>query len=185
MAAKWTAGMTALVVALEGADNVTNHALDDWGIVPREADRLPNIFIAPFLHFGWDHLMANALPLVGLGFLLLLEGLRRFAAVTLIVTLASGLLVWLTSAPGTMTLGASGVIFGWFTYLLVRGLYTKSMTQILLSIGLFLLWGGMLWGVLPIMPGVSWQGHLGGAIGGVLAAKWLLTPRKPEGHFSY
>ena len=107
------------------------------------------------------------------GFLLLLEGLRRFVQVTLIVTVVSGMTVWLLSAPGSVTLGASGVIFGWFLYLLARGVYTRSATQILVAVVILFVWGGMLWGVLPLQVGVSWQAHLGGAVGGVIAARSL------------
>ena len=173
VATRWTAGLTALMFGLEGVDTVVGHAMDGWGIVPRDPERLPSIIVATLLHLGWGHLLANALPMMVFGFLLLLEGLRRFVQVTLIVTVVSGMTVWLLSAPGSVTLGASGVIFGWFLYLLARGVYTRSATQILVAVVILLVWGGMLWGVLPLQVGVSWQAHLGGAVGGVIAARSL------------
>ena len=87
--------------------------------------------------------------------------------------MASGLAIWLFSPPGSITLGASGIVFGWLTYLLVRGFYSGSFAQIGIGVVVFLVYGGILWGVLPSDAGVSWQGHLGGAVGGVLAARWL------------
>jgi membrane associated rhomboid family serine protease len=102
------------------------------------------------------------------------HGIGRFVAVTAVIWLLGGLGVWLTGAPGTVHIGMSGVIFGWLTYLLVRGFFARSGTQILLAVVLFFLWGGILLGVLPGQPGVSWQGHLFGALAGVLAA-WLVA----------
>ena len=93
------------------------------------------------------------------------------------VWVLGGLGVWLTAPDGSVTIGMSGVIFGWLTYLLVRGFFARSGTQIVLAVVLFLLWGGVLLGVLPGQPGVSWQGHLFGALAGVVAA-WLVAPRR-------
>lgn len=186
LATRWTAGVTALMFGLEGVDTVVGHAMDSWGIVPRDPDRLPSIFVAPFLHLGWGHLLANALPMIVFGFLLLLEGLARFLQVSLVVTVVSGVFVWLLAPPGSITLGASGVIFGWMLYILVRGLYTKNPVQIGLAFVIMLFWGGMLWGVLPLQQGVSWQAHLGGAVGGVLAAQLLARKgTKVTGRWAY
>lgn len=84
-----------------------------------------------------------------------------------------GLGTWLFGSPG-LHLGASGLVFGWMVFLLVRGFFVRSLGQILVAAALFLYWGGMLWGVLPGQPGVSWEGHLFGALGGLLAA-WLVA----------
>ncbi len=104
---------------------------------------------------------------------MLLDGWRRWAWATLVIIVASGLAIWLFSPPGSITLGASGIVFGWLTYLLVRGFYSGSFAQIGIGVVVFFVYGGILWGVLPSDAGISWQGHLGGAVGGVLAAKWL------------
>jgi membrane associated rhomboid family serine protease len=165
---------TALLWGIEAYDQVTGQWLDADGIVPRSVDGLDGILWAPLLHGGWAHLIANTLPFLIFGFLVMAHGIGRFVAVTAVIWLLGGLGVWLTGAPGTVHIGMSGVIFGWLTYLLVRGFFARSGTQILLAVVLFFLWGGILLGVLPGQPGVSWQGHLFGALAGVLAA-WLVA----------
>ncbi|HEX3258332.1 MAG TPA: rhomboid family intramembrane serine protease, partial [Pseudonocardia sp.] len=125
---------------------------------------------APLLHGGWAHLMANTLPFVIFGFLVLAAGVARFVLVTAVIWVLGGLGVWLTGPPGVPTVGMSGVIFGWFAFLLVRGFFARSLRQIGLAVVLFLFWGGILWGVLPTNPEVSWQGHLFGALAGLLCA---------------
>jgi membrane associated rhomboid family serine protease len=158
---------------LEAVDQATGNSLDGYGIHPRTDEGLLGVFLAPFLHGGWAHLAANTVPLFLLGVIVLLDGWRRWSIVTLWVVLASGVTVWLVSPPGTLTVGASGVVFGWLTYLMFRGLYTRAPGQVALGVVVFLFYGGLLWGVLPTDGQVSWQGHLGGAIGGLLAARGL------------
>ncbi|WP_179536640.1 rhomboid family intramembrane serine protease [Actinopolyspora biskrensis] len=150
------------------------HGLDVNGIQPREVEGLDGIIWAPLLHYGWEHLMANTLPLLVLGWLCMAGGIRRFVAVTAVVWLVGGLGTWLVAGESTTHLGASGIAFGWLMFLLVRGFFTGSVAQILVAVVLVVYWGGMLWGVLPGQQGVSWQAHLFGAVGGVLAA-WLVT----------
>ena len=168
------AAIVALLVVIEAIDAATNFQLDSVGIEPRQLDGLDGVLWAPFLHANWEHLWANLVPGVVLGFLLLMA--RRFLIVTAIVWVVSGLGVWLFAPPYTVTVGASGIIFGWLTYLLVRGLFNRHIWQVLGGLVLFLIYGSVLWGVLPSDSGVSWQGHLFGAIGGVLAA-WYLADR--------
>ncbi|GAB3122597.1 rhomboid family intramembrane serine protease [Streptomyces calidiresistens] len=154
----------------------------EYGIEPRDPGELRDIFPAAFLHFGYDHLIANSVPLLVFGFIAALRGIGRFLGVCLIIITISGLGVWLTSAPGSITAGASGVVFGLFGYLLVRGFVERNALDITVGIVVFLLYGSILWGVLPTASGVSWQGHLFGLIGGVLAAFWLRrTPTTPGG----
>nr|WP_245694728.1 rhomboid family intramembrane serine protease [Actinopolyspora mzabensis] len=148
--------------------------LDTNGIQPRELDGLDGIAWSPFLHLGFGHLVMNTVPLLVLGWLCMAGGVRQFVAVTLVVLLVGGLGTWLTGQDGTTHLGASGIAFGWLLFLLVRGFFNRSAGQILVAVVLFLYWGGMLWGVLPGgQPNVSWQAHLFGVLGGVLAA-WLV-----------
>ena len=125
----------------------------------------------PFAHYGWAHLEANSALLLPLGFVLALSGLAVLARVTFIVTCTSGLAAWLLSPPHTAVAGASGVVFGWLTYLIVRGFWTRRWPEVVVGLVLAVVYGSVLWGVLPQSTHVSWQGHLGGAIGGVLAAK--------------
>lgn len=165
--------VVALLWALELVDGLSNHALDQFGIDPRQLASLPEVFTAPLLHFGWAHLLSNTIPLLVLGTLVLVSGLREFLIVTAVTAISSGLLVWLISPSNSVTLGASGVIFGYLTYLLARGFYTKHWGQLALALVIGLMYGGILWGILPGTAGVSWQAHLGGAIGGLLAARLL------------
>ena len=116
------------------------------------------------------HLVSNTVPFFLLGVLVLLDGWRRWFITTLWVIVVSGATVWLISPPGSITLGASGIVFGWLTYLILRGFYTRAPGQIALGVVVLFFYGGVLLGVLPTDAGVSWQAHLGGAIGGVLAA---------------
>ncbi len=138
------------------------------GILPRHVEGLDGVVFAPLLHAGAGHLLGNTLPLIVFSFLTLLEGVRRFLAVLAISWLASGIGVWLFGSG--LTVGVSGVVFGLFAYLMVRGFYNRNVPQILLSAVLFLVYGSILWGLFPTALGVSWQAHLFGAAGGVLAA---------------
>lgn len=156
---------------LEAIDTASRNALDRFGIQSWSIDGLWGLATAPWLHHGWQHLANNSGPLLVLGFLVALSGLRRWLATTLVVALTSGLAAWLLSPPGTLTLGASGIVFGWLTYLVARGLWSRNLVQVLVGIGVFIVYGGILWGVLPSTPGISWQAHLGGAVGGLASAR--------------
>ena len=151
-------------------------SLRELGILPRRVDGLDGILFGPLLHVGINHLLGNTLPLVVFSFLALLEGVRRYFVVLAVSWLASGVGVWLFG--GGLTVGMSGVVFGLFAYLMVRGIYNRDLLQLLLGGVLFLIYGSLLWGVLPVNIGVSWQAHLFGAAGGVLAAVLLSRHRK-------
>lgn len=160
---------TALLYVIEAVDQALHGSLDREGIVPRTLSGLDGVIWAPLLHAGWGHLMANTIPVLVFGFLAMAAGIARWLAVTATIWVISGLGVWLTGAPGT-TIGASGLAFGWLAYLLVRGIFNRSLGQLAVAVVLLALWGGTLWGLLPGNPGVSWQAHLFGAIGGIVAA---------------
>ena len=146
-------------------------ALLSYGIVPRSVLGLRGILFAPFLHANLNHLVANTVPFVLLGWLVMLRDSRHFGRVTIAAMLGSGLFSWALGAPGSIHIGASGVIFGYLGFLMVSGWYARTFASIALSIGVTFAWGSLVFGVLPTVPGVSWQGHLGGFIGGVLAAR--------------
>jgi membrane associated rhomboid family serine protease len=165
--------VVGLLWLLEAIDTASGHSLDQYGIRPHTDEGLVGVFTAPFLHGSWAHLMSNTVPFFLLGVIVLLDGWRRWLGVTLWIVLVSGAAVWLFSPVGSITLGASGVVFGWLTYLIARGLYTRAPGQIALGVVIFLFYGGILWGVLPTDQLISWQAHLGGAIGGILAASRL------------
>ncbi len=165
-------GFVALLWLIELVDTLAGSRLErSGGIEPREVHGLDGVLLAPLLHGDWAHLIANTVPLLVLGFFLLLSGLRRAAVVTATVWLVGGLGVWLLGPANTIHVGASILVFGWLVYLMLRGLVTGHPGQLALGVILLVMYGGILWGVLPGQPGVSWQGHLFGAIGGALALR--------------
>ena len=164
------ASVGALWIAF-AANTVLGGALLRFGIVPRTADGLLGIFVAPFLHANLNHLIANTLPFLIFGWLVMLRDRKHFLPVTLCAMLGSGLLAWTIGAPGSVHVGASGVIFGYLGFLLLSGWYARSFTSVIISVAVAVLWGGTVMQVLPGTPGISWQGHLGGLIGGILAAR--------------
>lgn len=179
-------GVFVLVLwALEVVDAATGHPLDAYGVQPRTEDGLVGIALAPVLHFGFDHLVSNTVPVVVLGFLTLATGVARGLAATAIIWVVGGLGVWLFAQPGSIHAGASILIFGWIVYLVVRGLLNRNSVEILIGVAVFLLYSSVLLGVLPGQPGVSWQGHLFGAVGGFLAARVLSTRRRSESSITY
>ncbi|HEV3000355.1 MAG TPA: rhomboid family intramembrane serine protease [Solirubrobacteraceae bacterium] len=164
------AGMAALMWAVEIVDAVA-FELDRNGIVPRELDGLDGIVFAPFLHGGFGHLIGNTIPFLLLGAAIALGGLVRVAAVTAIVALVGGLGTWLTGPDGTVHIGASGIVFGYAAYLVSRFMWSRRALDLLLGLVVLAVYGTtLLVGLVPT-PGVSWQGHLFGAVGGVVAAR--------------
>jgi membrane associated rhomboid family serine protease len=149
--------------------------LDRYGIHPRAASGLPGIVTAPFLHANFAHLLLNSLPFIVLGGTVLLSGVRVFLGVTIFVTLAGGFGVWLFAPKFSNHIGASGLIFGYLGFLLARGIFEKSWTSILIACAILIGYGGLLYGILPLQAGVSWQGHLFGFLAGVAAAR-LMAP---------
>jgi membrane associated rhomboid family serine protease len=176
----------ALLYVAELVDQLSGHRLDENGIRPLEADGLWGVLFAPLLHANWAHLMANTGPALVLGFLVTMAGLSRFVWATAIVWILGGLGTWLIGDLGspcgpTDHIGASGLIFGWLTFLLVFGFFIRSAWQIVIGIVVLFLYGGVLWGAVPVLNvcgGVSWQGHLCGGIAGVLAAYLLSKPER-------
>jgi membrane associated rhomboid family serine protease len=176
----------ALLYIIEAFDQLNGHRFDDNGIRPLETDGLRGILFAPLLHANWAHLAANTGPALVLGFLVTLAGLSRFLWATAIVWIVGGLGTWLIGNLGspcgeTDHIGASGLIFGWLTFLLVFGFFTRSGWQIVIGLVVLVLYGGVLWGAVPVLNvcgGVSWQGHLSGGIAGVLAAYLLSRPER-------
>ncbi|WP_455352578.1 rhomboid family intramembrane serine protease [Streptomyces sp. SYSU K217416] len=165
------AGWVALLWALEAIDTASGHALDQYGVSPRDIGELRDVVPSAFLHFGYDHVASNTGPLLILGFLTALSGIRRFAAVVAVIVLASGLGEWLTAPADSVSAGASGVVFGLFGYLLVRGFVDRRASDVVIGVLVAAVYGSsMLWGVLPGDAEVSWQGHLFGLLGGVAAA---------------
>ncbi|MEU8222393.1 rhomboid family intramembrane serine protease [Kribbella sp. NPDC048915] len=179
-------GGLKLLVALVGlmwlaeiVDTAIDGALDQYGIISREGRGLIGILTAPFLHLGFGHLISNTLPLVTLGALIAVSGAARLFAVTAIVTVIGGFGTWLISPANTITIGASGLVFGYAAYLILRGLFNRRLGQVLLGVVVVMVWGSALLGGLLPQDGISWQGHLFGAIAGALAA-WVLADDRQQ-----
>ena len=168
-------GFIVLIWGLELIDQLLlRHRLDRLGIVPRTQLGLWGILFAPLLHGTWNHLMANTLPFAVLGWLTLLQGVPEFTIVTAVVWMVSGLGVWLFAAPNTLHVGASGIIFGYFGFLLSRSYFEQDLRSAAVSVVVALLYGPLIWGILPSRRrGISWQGHLFGFVGGILTARYL------------
>jgi membrane associated rhomboid family serine protease len=165
--------MLAIQWVSEIIDSVSSHGLDKYGVRPHHLVGLRGIPFAPFLHASFRHLIGNSIPFAVLGVLIALSGLAELLSVTVVVTLISGLGMWVFGSPNQVHIGASGVVFGYLAFLLVRGVFAKNVRQIILGVIVAMVYGGLLWGVLPTARGVSWQGHLFGVVGGVAAAKLL------------
>lgn len=163
----------ALMWVLEVVDVALRQSLNWFGVHSWRFDQIWTILTAPLTHAGFSHLIANSVPFAVLGFFVALEGPRQWWQVTLAGALGSGLFAFFLNTPGTLTVGASGVVFSYLTYLVVRGWFVRKWPQVLVAAGVALVYGSVLWGVLPTQPGVSWQGHLGGAVAGVGIAWWL------------
>jgi membrane associated rhomboid family serine protease len=164
----------AVIWVLQVVNWADSYRLDtEFGILPQHVSRLGEIFTAPFLHFSWQHIEGNSVPLFVLGVLAAYRSIGRFLLASLVIALTSGMAVWLFQSSNELTVGASGLIFGYFGYVLVRGFFDRNFVDI----GVGLVAGALYWTILqvaiPGTPGVSWIGHLGGLVGGVLAA-WLL-----------
>nr|WP_255568469.1 rhomboid family intramembrane serine protease [Corynebacterium mendelii] len=129
---------------------------------------LPGIVTFPFLHANFAHIAGNAGIAVVLVFLIGLSGRRALVASSGIIVLLGGVLTWIIGSG--VIVGASGLIYGWVAYLVVRGFFNKSLLQILVGIGLGIAYAGMIVGFFP-QPMISWQAHLCGAVAGVAAAK--------------
>jgi membrane associated rhomboid family serine protease len=172
----------ALLWVLEAVDQVGDNRLDTYAISPRELGELRDVIPASFMHFGWDHLSANSVPLLVLGFLAAMRGVTRFVGVVAVIMLVSGLGVWLIAPAHSATAGASGVVFGLFGYVAVRGFVDRRVSDVLVGVVVAFVYGSMLWGVLPtdevVEQSISWQGHLFGLLGGVLAAFYFSDRRR-------
>jgi len=158
-------------------NSVDDYRLDSNGIVPRNLDGLRGVVLSPFLHASWAHLIGNTIPFVVLGLMIAIAGPGRLLAVTAIVGVVAGLGTWLTSASGSDTVGASGIVFGYAAYLIARGFFNQRAIEIGLGVIVALLFGGALLTSLVPHTGVSWEDHAFGALGGLLAASLLRDGR--------
>lgn len=176
----YAAGYVALIWAVHIINVfLFGGVLTAFGIHPLDTSSLPFIFTSPILHANFEHLMSNTVPGAIFAFLIGYSGSRVFWEVTAFVVGIGGLGVWLLGGIGTNHIGASMLVYGWLGYLLVRGIFNRSASQIVLGVFLGLSYSGLVWGVLPLTPGVSWQAHLFGALGGIAAGIFITSDDPP------
>ena len=181
---KATVASVALLLALMWIVGMVNilfdYRLSEYGVVPRTVDGLIGIPLMPFLHGSFDHLLVNTLPAVILGGLVAIQGSKKFLTATVFITLVGGGALWVVGRSA-VHVGASGLIFGYFGYLIARAWYTRSLGAVLIAVVVAVVYGGILLGVLPFFQeGISWEGHLTGLIAGALAARVMWKQGEPE-----
>jgi len=173
------AAVLAVIWILQIANWADHYRLTlDYGIRPRDAGSLPYVFTAPFLHFSWAHIEGNSGPLFIFGFLAAYRGIKKFIGVTIIVVLTSGLTAWLAEPVNTVGAGASGVVFGYFGYIMVRGFFDRHVIDMVIGAIMALCFAYQFTVLLP-KAGIGWQAHIGGLAGGV-AAGWIFRDRRPK-----
>ncbi len=166
--------IVALMWLVEVINTLDSNRLDNDGIFSRSVSHLWGIFTSPFIHVSFQHLLSNTVPFVFMGLIIALRGAARLALVTLIVIVVGGLGTWLVGPAHTSTVGASGIVFGYAAYLFSRGFFDRSLLELVTGALVGIIWGGALLASIVPHYGVSWQGHVCGAIAGVVAA-WLLA----------
>ena len=172
-------GFLAVIWVVQLANAADHYQLiQSYGIRPRDPGSLPDLLTAPFLHVSWAHIEGNSGPLFIFGFLAAYRGVTKFFAVTAIVILTSGLGAWLTEGAHTVGVGASGVVFGYFGYIMVRGIFDRHAIDLLIGAVMALCFAYQFSVLLP-QAGIGWQAHIGGLAGGILAG-WVLRERRPK-----
>lgn len=164
--AKVVIWIAAVVTIVEILNLFLGRSLNVFGLMPREINGLVGIVIAPFLHGSLMHYMSNIVPLCIFSFLLLQHGVVRFNLVTFVCIVVSGLLVWMFGRTA-IHVGASGLIYGYFGYLLLAGWLSRELKLILISLFIGVGYGGLVFGILPSNPYISWEGHLFGFVSGL------------------
>ncbi|MFG1642137.1 rhomboid family intramembrane serine protease [Amycolatopsis sp. NPDC049252] len=173
-------GLLAVLWALQIVNSLDDYGLShEFGIEAREPASLPEIFSAPFLHLGWDHIEANSGPLFVFGFLAAYRGVKKWLGVSVLIIVASGLGVWFISPSTSVTVGASGLVFGYFGYIIVRGLFDRHPIDIVIGLVMALCFAYQFSSLLPTDEQVSWQGHMFGFVGGIVGG-WLFRDRRAK-----
>jgi membrane associated rhomboid family serine protease len=151
----------------------------DYGLRARDVGSLPEIFSSPFLHFSWGHIESNSGPLFIFGFLAAYRGVKKFLAVTVLIILVSGLGAWFVEPVNTVGAGASGVVLGYFGYVIVRGLFDRHLIDIVIGFVMALCFAYQFAALLPGQAGIGWEAHLFGFAGGVVGG-WTFRDRRPK-----
>jgi membrane associated rhomboid family serine protease len=173
------AGFLAVIWVLQIANWAGHYRVTlDYGIQPRDIGSLPDVLSAPFLHFSWAHIEGNSGPLFIFGFLAAYRGVRKFIWVTILIIVTSGLTAWLAEPSNTVGAGASGLVFGYFGYVMVRGFFDRHPIDMAIGVIMALCFAYQ-FSVLVPRAGIGWQAHIGGLAGGV-AAGWIFRERRPK-----
>ncbi len=172
----WVLGFVVLIWVVELINFSVGHRLSGWGILPRTLTGLKGIPLSPFLHGSIIHVMMNTIPLAVLGGFVMLHGRQTFFEISIIIILVGGGALWIFGRP-SCHVGASGLIFGYFGYLVLRGWYDRSLRSVIIAFITVFLYGGIIWGLLPTFSRISWEGHLFGLLAGILAARLERTKK--------
>jgi membrane associated rhomboid family serine protease len=177
------AGFAAVLWVVQILNAIDDYRFDRFGLKPREFDGLWGVVTAPFLHSSYGHLLSNTVPVVLIGWVVLLAGLDIWATVSALVVVGGGLLTWLVGPGDTVIVGASGLVFGWLGYLLARAYFSRRLKWIVVAVLVLIFFGTLLFGLLPsINSDVSWQAHVCGFVAGVGTGA-LLHPRGQQTRF--
>lgn len=166
----------AILLVIEAFNLITGRVINQYSILPRVLTSLPFIFTSPFLHADVNHFLSNIFTLAVFAFLVMQFGRKQFIHVTFFVIITTGLLVWLFGRQA-YHLGASGIIYGYFGFLILAGWFSRQIKYMLISVAVAFFYGTMVWGVLPSTPFVSWESHLFGFISGLVIA-WIIKPKR-------
>jgi len=178
-AARLLGAMVAVMWVVEAINSLDSQHLNAAGIHPRQISGLSGVLLAPFLHASFGHLVGNTVPFVILGGVIALTEGMRLAVVTALVALVAGFGTWAIAPGGSTTVGASGIVFGYAAYLIGRGLFSRRLLQLAIGAAVGLAFGlTLLYSLVP-RSGISWQDHLFGAVGGILAARALSVTQAP------
>ncbi|MEU4248181.1 rhomboid family intramembrane serine protease [Amycolatopsis sp. NPDC026612] len=173
-------GLLAVLWLVQIVNAVDGYDLSrEFAIKPRDPASLPDILTSPFMHANWMHIEANSGPLFVFGFLAAYRGVKKWLGVSVLIIVASGLGVWFITPSNTLTVGASGLLFGYFGYIIVRGLFDRHPIDIVIGLVMALCFAYQFTSLLPTDEGVSWQGHLFGFAGGIIGG-WLFRDRRPK-----
>lgn len=172
--------VAAVLWIIQAVNAADDYRLDRFGVRPREVDGLWGLVTMPFLHSSYSHMLSNTVPVVLIGWMLMLSGLRTWATVTALVIVGGGVLTWLFGPGHTLIVGASGMVFGWLGYLLARAYFSRRLKWIVVAVLVLIFFGTLLFGLLPsINSEVSWQAHVCGFAAGIGTGA-LLHPRGGE-----
>ena len=173
------AGLLIILWIVELVNFVLDHNLNGFGLVPRQLSGLPGIALAPLLHGSFTHLISNSGGLLALGGLIAIRGERHFVSTTVAIVILAGGLLWLFGRTA-VHVGASGLVFGYFGLLLGRAWFQRTADSLLIAAIVIAVYGGLLWGILPLQHFVSWDGHLAGLVAGLAVARWRAGDNRPE-----